>query len=144
LRRAICVDSRIVAIDHDAPGVRAGNKRVRDYRNALLHGRARLDAYVGDQLYSVKLARVANAADWRIAKAEDFAPAAAIVDEMWERVIAYLRRMWEAKLVRWAAQFGPPPSPMHVLRPQQFVAASATRAVSAESQPGSISLPGTP
>lgn len=97
-------------IRHDEPATHH-LKDLRQYRNALVHGRVRPEfrARVGidglgeiEALCYPKFLALDNVADWRRAALTDFAPADALVEEGWQSVLAYLRDSWDHTLLPWS------------------------------------------
>lgn len=85
-------------------------KWLREYRNALLHGRVRVqgEGQVNLNENGERYARVffyqpfekmGDALDWREAKAEDLISAAQLIDEAWTKVLGYFREAWSGRLL---------------------------------------------
>jgi hypothetical protein len=88
---------------------------VRDYRNRLVHGRVVFELYVnahdpqgrhlGHLLLYPRLEKVDSYLDWRAAltasaaPSDDFAEAALIVVDAWERVVAHVEQAWQTHLL---------------------------------------------
>lgn len=117
-------------------------KALHDYRNSLLHGRARTEhpalirtgqSEVRVPLYPT-LDTMQKTLDWREADPADAAPANQIVDDAWTDVLAYLRDTWAGRLIPWARKTftepGKPPQSFQ-LHAVEFGAIPA-RALSAE------------
>ena len=86
---------------------------IRSYRNDLLHGRVQMvfDGRLGidgerytNVLFFPRFERLSPKPDWREANPDDAAPADQLVDEAWDRVLAYFRETWDGRLLPWARE----------------------------------------
>lgn len=118
---------------------------VRDYRNALLHGRVRPEYQVTvrshDEGWETKVpfyptfGKMSASTDWREASLADAAPADQLVDQAWTEVLDYLDATWEAELLPWADErFNAPDVPLSLSETYGRDAASA-RSASADGPP---------
>jgi hypothetical protein len=120
-------------------------KSLRDYRNALLHGRVRPEFQIqipgpvyGQQarvtLYP-KLETIASALDWRDATLNQAMPAEQLIDEVWAAVLDYARTTWETKLVPWARDNFRAPGTPEGISSLFLPNVAGARSVSAEGPP---------
>ena len=120
-------------------------KLLHDYRNSLLHGRARTKhqaLFATDQWQVIvplypRLDTMKDTLDWREADPADAAPASHIVDEAWTDVLAYLRKAWVERLIPWArTNFTEPDLPqLSPLRAHDFGGIQPAPAASADAPP---------